>query len=55
MADRIVVLSHRPTRVLEQIEVTLPKPRDHLTTREDPEFLRIRHHVIEKIRGMRKA
>ena len=54
MADRIVVLSKRPTRVVEEIDVPLAKPRDHLTTREDPEFLRIRHEVIERIRSFKK-
>jgi NitT/TauT family transport system ATP-binding protein len=55
MADRIVVLSKRPTYVIEEIEVPLAKPRDHLTTREDPEFLRIRHEVIEQIRGFKQS
>lgn len=50
MADRIVVLSQRPTTVVEDIIVPLAKPRDQLTTREDGEFLRLRHHVIEQIR-----
>ncbi|EAQ14973.1 MULTISPECIES: ABC transporter ATP-binding protein [Maritimibacter] len=55
MADRIVVLSNRPTHVVEEIEVPLAKPRDHLTTREDPEFLRIRHEVIERIRSFKRS
>lgn len=54
MADRIVVLSRRPTCVVEELEVSLAKPRDHLTTREDPEFLRIRHDVIEHIRSFKQ-
>ncbi|GAB4356739.1 MAG: ABC transporter ATP-binding protein [Oricola sp.] len=53
MADRIVVLSRRPTTVVEEIEVPLPKPRDHLATREAPDFLRIRHEVIERIRAFK--
>ncbi|MFV0383161.1 ABC transporter ATP-binding protein [Paracoccus sp. (in: a-proteobacteria)] len=55
MADRIVVLSKRPTHVVEEIEVPLAKPRDQLTTRENPEFLRIRHDVIERIRSFRQG
>lgn len=50
MADRLVVLSRRPTRVREEIAVDLPKPRDQLTTRELPQFLKIRHHVVTLLR-----
>ncbi|MCO6188409.1 ABC transporter ATP-binding protein [Rhizobium sp. L1K21] len=54
MADRIVVLSKRPTRVVEEIEVPLAKPRDQLTTREDAAFLKIRHEVFERIRSFKE-
>src|SRR6185369_14380430 len=36
MGDRIVVLSARPTRVVRDIKVQLPRPRDQLATREQP-------------------
>ena len=55
MADRVIVLSQRPTRVLEEIAIDLAKPRDQLTTREDPRFLAARHHVISLIRSTRAA
>jgi len=55
MADRIVVLSRRPTTVIEEIDVPLAKPRDHLVTRESPDFLRIRHEVIERIRSFKQT
>lgn len=50
MADAVVVLSTRPARVVEQIDIDLPRPRDQLTTKEDPEFLRLRHHVYTLVR-----
>ncbi|MCK9513264.1 MAG: ABC transporter ATP-binding protein [Pigmentiphaga sp.] len=53
MANRIIVLSNRPTKVVCEIDVDLPENRDQLETREDPTFLRIRHQVISLIRGMR--
>lgn len=54
LADRVVVLSKRPTRVVEVIDVPLGETRDQLTTREDKTFLRIRHEVIEHIRPSKR-
>jgi len=54
LADRVVVLSARPTQVQRSIEVTLDKPRDQLSTREHPEFLRLRHEVLSMIRAQRQ-
>lgn len=50
MADKVVVLSTRPARVVEEIAVDLPHPRDQLTTKESSEFLRLRHHVYTLVR-----
>lgn len=50
MADMVVVLSTRPARVVEQIEIDLPRPRDQLATKETPEFLRLRHRVYTLVR-----
>jgi NitT/TauT family transport system ATP-binding protein len=53
LADRIVVLSRRPTTVIADIAVDLAKPRDQLATREDRAYLDLRHEVITLIRSMR--
>jgi NitT/TauT family transport system ATP-binding protein len=50
MADRIVVLSTRPARVVEEIQVALPRPRDQLATKETREFLNLRHRVFTAVR-----
>jgi len=50
MADRIVVLSSRPARVVEDIAVRLSRPRDQLATKESPEFLQLRHRVFTAVR-----
>ncbi len=55
LADRVVVLSRRPTRVVEEITVPLPKPRDQIATREERHYLDIRHQVLERIRAMKVA
>jgi NitT/TauT family transport system ATP-binding protein len=53
MGDRIVVLSSRPSRVVREIPVPLPRPRDQIETRETPAFLQIRHDVLSLIRNER--
>jgi NitT/TauT family transport system ATP-binding protein len=50
MADRIVVLSTRPARVVEDIAVPLPRPRDQLATKESQAFLQLRHRVFTAVR-----
>jgi NitT/TauT family transport system ATP-binding protein len=55
MADKVVVLSTRPARVVEQIDIDLPRPRDQLATKESPEFLRLRHHVYTLVRQQSQA
>ena len=54
MADRIIVLSQRPTHVVREIAVGLPRPRDQIGTRSDAEYLRIRAEVLGMIRAMPK-
>jgi NitT/TauT family transport system ATP-binding protein len=55
MADRVIVLSQRPTRVLREIPVTLGKPRDQITTRADATYLALRSDLLGMIRAMPKA
>jgi NitT/TauT family transport system ATP-binding protein len=55
MGDRIVVLSARPTRVVREIAVDLPRPRDQIATRESGAFLDIRHEVLALIRAERRG
>jgi NitT/TauT family transport system ATP-binding protein len=51
LADRIVVLTHRPTTVKEIVTVPLARPRDQIATKELPEFMELRGHVIRLIKG----
>ena len=51
LADRIVVLSASPTHVKEVITVDLPRPRDQITTKEDPDFAHLRASVFASIRA----
>ncbi|WP_242902429.1 ABC transporter ATP-binding protein [Actinomadura terrae] len=47
LSDRIVVLSRRPSRVREIVDVTLPRPRRWQEALELPEFRRIANRVNE--------
>ena len=49
LSDRVYVLSRRPSQVIEEVEVKLERPRNQLTTREDPRFIQARHHIFELI------
>ncbi|MCC6211516.1 MAG: ABC transporter ATP-binding protein [Burkholderiales bacterium] len=46
LADRVAVLSARPSTVLRSFPTGLARPRDHLATREDKRFLGLRHELL---------
>jgi NitT/TauT family transport system ATP-binding protein len=50
LSDRVVVLTHSPTVVKEVIPVDLPRPRDQIATKEQPEFAHLRAHVYRLIK-----
>jgi NitT/TauT family transport system ATP-binding protein len=55
LSDRIVVLTHSPTVVKEELPVELPSPRDQIATKELPEFTHLRAHVYRLIRREQHA
>lgn len=46
LGDRVFALAANPGRIVEEIEVELPRPRSQLETREDRRFLAHRHHLF---------
>ena len=50
LADRVVILSQRPTVVQEVLDVPLPRPRDQVATKELPEFAHLRAHIYRAIK-----
>jgi NitT/TauT family transport system ATP-binding protein len=50
LADRVVVLTHSPTKVKEIVPVDLPRPRDQIATKELADFVNLRGHVYRLIR-----
>jgi NitT/TauT family transport system ATP-binding protein len=49
LGDRVVALKANPGRVVEILEIDLPRPRDQLTTRERPRFLEYRHVLFRHL------
>src|SRR5579875_302012 len=52
LSQRIIVLGKRPSRIIEDVVVRLPYPRDQVSTRNTSDFAGYRTGVFEKIRGM---
>ncbi len=50
LSTRIVVMSPRPGKVIEEIDVDLPEQRE-LDVRETPAFLRVAHRVRDALRA----
>jgi NitT/TauT family transport system ATP-binding protein len=53
LGDRVFALEANPGRLADIIDVDLPRPRDQLFTREQPEFLRLRHVLFDHVQNAR--
>jgi NitT/TauT family transport system ATP-binding protein len=49
LADRVVVLSSSPGVVREIVDVSLPRPRDQITTKKDERFAELREHILQLV------
>ena len=54
LGERVLVLSHSPTVVQEDLKIDLPDERDQLTTRSLTRFAELRGHVYEQIQRAKK-
>ena len=50
LADRVLILSARPSQVVEELRIDLPRPRDQITTRSQERFMAYRNHIYTRIR-----
>lgn len=55
LANRVVVLSGRPTEVLGTVEVDLPAERDQLETRSSERFGELRHRVYGLVQDAKRG
>src|SRR3979490_2578899 len=51
LGDRVVGLLPHPGRIGIELKIDLPRPRDQLTTRENPDFLRLRRELFDFIKA----
>ena len=47
LSDRVVVMSARPGRIIEDLRIDLPRPRSAKETRADPRFAEYVNHLSE--------
>ena len=55
LGERVLVLSNRPTVILEDVTVDLPADRDQLETRSGQRFAELRGHVYELIQQAKQG
>lgn len=51
LGDRLILLSSKPTTVVDKIEIPLPRPR-RLSVFTDPEFVRLKQRALESLYPM---
>jgi NitT/TauT family transport system ATP-binding protein len=51
LADRVIALNRSPGRMMAELPVVLPAPRDQIATREHPDFVRLRGEIARLVRA----
>jgi NitT/TauT family transport system ATP-binding protein len=54
LGQRVIMLSHAPTTVADELAIDLPDTRDQLTTRADPRFTTLRAHVYGQVQRAKR-
>jgi NitT/TauT family transport system ATP-binding protein len=55
LGQRVLVLSHAPTVVMDDVAIDLPTDRDQLSTRGSARFGQLRGHVFEQIQKAKQG
>jgi len=51
LSDRILLLSQRPSRIIEELPIDFARPRNQVRTRSQPRFMEIRNRIYQRIRN----
>jgi NitT/TauT family transport system ATP-binding protein len=51
LSDRILLLSQRPSRIIEELPIDFPRPRNQMITRAQPRFMEIRNRIYQRVRN----
>lgn len=49
LSDRVLLLSKRPSHVVEELKIDLPRPRHQIHTRGDPRFTEYRNRIFARV------
>ena len=49
LSDRILLLSQRPSRIIEELPINFSRPRNQMLTRAQPRFMEIRNRIYQRI------
>ena len=52
LSDRILVLSRRPSEIVEELPIALSRPRDQEATRAAGDFMEMRNRIYRRISGL---
>jgi NitT/TauT family transport system ATP-binding protein len=55
LGHRVLVLSSSPTRILDDVRVDIPAPRNQATTRIEPQFAELRTRIYRGIQEAKSA
>jgi NitT/TauT family transport system ATP-binding protein len=51
LSDRILLLSQRPSQIVEELPIDFARPRNQVATRAEARFMEIRNRIYQKIRN----
>ncbi len=55
LGERVLVLSNRPTQLLQDVTIDLPAERDQLSTRSEPRFTELRSQVYRLVQQAKQG